>query len=171
MVIGMALTTDAVYAQHAPFEAVHIERERRILLDASPEEVFPLFEPQGRKHWSPGWDPQFLYPASGEARPGAVLMQTHPAHDDPQVWVLADHDPAATFLRYVIFIPPIEAFELEVRCAPTPHGETDATVVYRVTALSEHANEMVQQFFDNDFENAIDGWASAINTYLRQTTN
>ncbi len=175
VVIGMALTPNtaeaqhpAAEAQHAPFEAVHIERERKILLNASPEEVFPLFEPKGRAHWSRGWNPQFLYPVSGDARPGAVLTQTHPAHEDAQVWVLADHDQAAKFLRYVIFIPPIEAFELEVRCGPTPHGETEATVIYRVTALSEHANEMVQDFFDNDFEKAIDGWATAINRYLEE---
>jgi hypothetical protein len=82
------------------------------------------------------------------------------------IWVVADHDPQARMIRYIIFIPDVEAWELEVRCLGTPDGETVASVVYRVTALSEGANAAVETFFAESFESAIDSWGRAINKYL-----
>ncbi len=52
-----------------------------------------------------------------------------------------------------------------------PEGETVASVEYRVTALSEEANDAVRNFFANRFEGAIDSWGSAINAFLKQKTN
>ena len=165
--VGSSLISATASAQTAPFDAVHIERTRSIRLDGTPDQVFPLFEPEGRRLWARHFAPQYLYPQSGEARAGMVFQTVHHEHE-PSIWVLADYDPEDYRMRYVIFIPRTEAWELEIVCEPGPEGQTDATVVYRVTSLSEKANDMVQKFFDDDFEGAIDSWGSAINTYLRR---
>jgi hypothetical protein len=171
MVFYLALViAGAVHAQSDAFEAVHIERSRSIQLAGTPDRVFPLFEPEGRRLWASGWSPEFLFTRSDESLAGTVFRTQPHGHDDWTTWVVAEHDPRAKMIRYVIFIPEVEAWELEIRCVATPHGETVASVEYRVTALSEEANHAVQSFFANRFEDAIDSWGSAINAFLKKKT-
>jgi len=155
------------HTQSRQFEAVHVEREHSIELTAPPAQVFPLFEPEGLALWSVNWRPQLLHPRPGELRAGAVAITKHAAHEESQVWFVADHDPHAYRIRYFNVIPDIEAWEMDISCSDNGRGGTRVTVAYRVTALSEHANKMVQDFFDNDFENGIEGWAEQINAFLR----
>ncbi len=70
--IGVVATNQAA-AQTAPFEAVHFERQQDLQLEGTPEDVFRLFEPSGRQLWAKGFKPEFLFPESGEARPGTVF--------------------------------------------------------------------------------------------------
>ncbi len=155
------------HIQSRPFEAVHSEREHSIELAALPAQVFPLFEPEGLALWSVNWRPLLLHPRSGELRAGAVAIMRHAAHEESQVWFVVDHDPSACRIRYFNVIPDIEAWEMDISCSDNGRGGTQVTVAYRVTALSEHANQMVQDFFDNEFENGVEGWAQKINAYLR----
>ncbi|KPJ88796.1 MAG: hypothetical protein AMS18_13135 [Gemmatimonas sp. SG8_17] len=155
------------HTQGGQFEAVHIEREHSIELAALPAQVFPLFEPGGFALWSVSWKPLLLYPRSGELRAGAVAIMRHAAHEESQVWFVVDHDPNTGRIRYFNVIPEIEAWEMDITCSDNGQGGTRVTVAYRVTALSEHANEMVQDFFDHNFESGVEGWAEKINTYLR----
>ena len=166
LVIASGLAVEGAEVQSAPFEALHFERTRSLQLDGTPEEVFPLFEPEGRQQWASGWDPEFLYSQSGEVQAGTVL-RTSVHGDEWAIWVVADHDPRAKSIRYVIFLPDTEAWELEIRCVPGPQGGTVASVTYRVTALTEEANDPVREFFAEHFEPAMDSWQSAINTVLR----
>jgi hypothetical protein len=47
--VVLGLIPSPVAAQKAAFDAVHVEKEHSILLAGSPEQVFPLFEPEGRR--------------------------------------------------------------------------------------------------------------------------
>ena len=48
------------------FLAQHLTRSHTIHLPATPRDVFPLFSSLGEKHWAQGWQPEMVYPASGE---------------------------------------------------------------------------------------------------------
>ncbi len=67
--------------QKASFEALHIEKEASFELEGAPGDVFSLLEPLGRPRWVKSWTFEFLYPPSGEPRPGAVIRQTHRSGD------------------------------------------------------------------------------------------
>ena len=163
---ALALGTASAFAEaEEPFLAVHHERERAIELDASPDEAFRMFEPKGRELWSSHWKPEYLYPHSGEARKGTVARYKVHGHEWA-VAVVADYEPEARMIRYLIFLPNSEAWEMEIRCLPTPSGKTIANVTYRVTALTPEMNEPVESFFENDFDEAIDAWQPKINAAL-----
>ena len=155
-------------AQAAKFDAVHIEQSHSIRLAAPAEQVFPLFEPRGISSWATRWKLEVLYPSSGPAGKGAVALTRNEHHAEATVWVVADHDAEARRIRYINVIPAVEAWEMEIHCADDGEGGTQATVTYRVTALSQQANEWVQDFFDNRFVVSINGWADRINTYLNE---
>jgi len=167
---GMGLPAGNAAGQHAEhqvvpvetFDAVFFERSRTIRLEGSPEEVFPLFTPEGRQKWS-SFRPVMLR-VSEEGWEGTVFLQPT-IHEEPNTALVADYDPGGRFIRYVTFIPRSEAWEMEIQVGPLDAGSY-ATVTYRVTALSLEANPVITEFFEGHFEPAIDNWADAIDRYL-----
>ena len=131
---------------------LHIERSATVVFDAAAEAVFELPEPQGRARRIKSWNMEYLYPESGDARPGTVTRQVHRSGAVEQVWLLAEHEPA-THIKYVIFVPGMEVWESAIRLRPAPDGRTLTTVEHRITALAEHVDAEVQQFADGFDEN------------------
>ncbi len=76
------------------FTATRLSRTARIRLNAAPATVFPLFTPLGERLWVAGWDPQLVYPASGEAELHGVFCT--PGHDgQPVMWTIVGLEPEA----------------------------------------------------------------------------
>jgi hypothetical protein len=148
------------------FEALHIERTASFELAGPPEEVFPLLEPRGRQLWVTNWSFEFLHPPSGEGRPGAVVRQTLRNGSVEQIWLLAEHQPP-TRIKYVIFVPGMETWELDTRLQSTPEGKTSATTEHRITSLAPSVNAEVQRFAYN-FDNYVKRLQSSINAALQE---
>ena len=166
--LGMGVSAFSADAQTAPFDAVHFERARSLQLAGNPDEVFHLFEPDGRSLWARGFQPEFLHKTSGDSWAGTVFRTAPHGGDDYTTWLVADHKSESRRMRYVIFIPAVEAWEFEVECVANPDGGTVATIVYRITSLSEEANDAVSRFFSDRFDPAMDSWEAAINAYLTE---
>jgi hypothetical protein len=160
---GLLLACEAG-SQENPFEALHIERTQSFELTGPPEEVFPLLEPRGRQRWVTNWSFEFLHPPAGEAQPGAVVRQTLRNGLVEQIWLLAEHQPP-TRIKYVIFVPGMETWELDTRLRSTPEGKTLATTEHRITSLAPSANAEVQRFADN-FDTYVKRLQSSINAAL-----
>lgn len=166
----LAIPQAPAAAQHAgqevvpvePFDAVFFERSRTIRLSGYPDVVFPLFTPEGRQKWS-SFKPVMLR-VPDEGWEGAVYRQPT-IHEEPNTAVVTDYDPRRRYIRYVTFIPRMEAWEMEIQVGPLDEGSY-ATVTYRVTALTPEANPEIEEFFAGHFEMAIDGWAEAIDRFL-----
>ena len=151
-------------AQEPSFEARHIEKEASFELAGTPDEVLSLLEPQGRQQWVKNWTFEYLYPPSGEARPGAVVRQTHRSGAVSQVWLLADHEPPKR-IKYVIFVAGMETWEFDTRLEPTRGGKTRVKVHHRITSLAESVNQEVQHFADG-FEAYVERVRVALNKAL-----
>ena len=159
---GLTLTPLAAVDASAqrPFEPVHIERSGSVTFDASPTEVFAALEPRGKKLRSPSWDVELLHPASGEARPGAVLRQVHKRAGIQQIWTVVESTPPS-HIKYVVFVPDMETWEFDMRLTATDDGGTVVHVDHRITSLSEEANPDVQQFADG-FEAYLARWRTSV---------
>jgi hypothetical protein len=57
-------------------EVIHISREHRIVLDGTPEIVFPMFTPEGEELWVEGWAPDYLHPAGVRATSQDMVFRT-----------------------------------------------------------------------------------------------
>lgn len=147
VLVPLLVSHAALGAQAPAFEARHIEKEATFELDGAPDEVFSLLEPKGRPRWVKSWRFEFLYPPSGEARPGAVIRQTHRSGAVSQVWLLSHHEPPKR-IKYVIFVAGMETWEFDTRLEPTPQGKTRVAVHHRITSLAESVNDEVQRFAD-----------------------
>src|SRR5258706_15885059 len=98
-----------------PFVAQHFTRTQNIHLSASPDRVFPLFDPIGEKQWADGWEPEIMYPLSGEVEEGMVF--TTGSHDEVQViWTVLVFDAAKWRISYLRVTPGSHVAIIDIRC-------------------------------------------------------
>jgi len=147
----------------------HVERSHAIRVDAPPARAFVLFEPVGEKLWAAGWNPEFLHPADGEAREGAVFL-TRAAGEPATVWMIALHRPAEHHVAYARITPGIRAVRVDVRCRPDGPDATLATVTYAYTALSAEPDPYLEGLDEARFREGIESWGGAIAHHLRHGT-
>lgn len=140
-------------------------RTGTIRIAAAPDRAFGLFSPLGEKHWAVGWDPELLYPASGNPEPGAVFATQH--HGEPRtIWTIISVDLRARHIAYVSMRPDAYTAFIEVRCQTESGGGTSATVTYTYTGLSEHGNEYIEAMTEVEYRNRMASWEEAISRYL-----
>ena len=102
-----------------------------------------LFTPEGERAWAAGWDPSYPAPAEDGSEPGTVFQIRHGAH--PGTWIVASREPGRS-IRYARVIADQDAGTVSV----TLDSETQVTVSYDLTALSEPGAAHLAQFAASD---------------------
>jgi hypothetical protein len=143
----------------------HAETSIVLRLPAPPALAFPLFGPVREAEWSPQWSPRILHPADKGQVAGSVFTTTQ--HDQEVVWVLATYDAAALRVGYITVWPGMCATQLDIALKAIGDNETEATVTYRQTALSEAGDEYVKRFASH-FPSQRDHWQQAISNRLQE---
>ncbi len=146
------------------FTAERVTMSQTIHLAASPNRVFPLFEPIGEKAWAEGWDPQMLIPADGTAQKGAVFTTSHPAGGE-SIWTMTAYDPTTLHLAYQRVTPDMQVVFIEIQCEDVQDGTTRATITYTLTGLSAAGNEQLAHLKAHH-QRDVASWEHAINQYL-----
>ena len=156
--------------KNVDFRPVHSEHEATIRVEGTPDEVFSLFEPSGLQLWNGLWkmtEPVFVQ--TGKSLAGSVYRRRIEGHDEPleETRVVADHDPATGRVRYIHFIPGVEAWEYEYTVKPHSDGGTAVTVSLIMTSLSEKANEWVLET-GKHFNKSVKHYVPALNKLLQK---
>jgi hypothetical protein len=141
----------------------HAEATFSFVAEAPLEKVAPLMGADRERAWAPGWDPQFVYPARADDRPGMVFTVAHGL--GRAVWVNTQLDVRAGRMQYVYVIP--DALVTVVTLRLTAQGSaTRVEVEYDRTALSAEANAHVAHLSAMD-RAAGPEWQAQINGHLR----
>ncbi|MFN8448608.1 MAG: hypothetical protein U0521_08470 [Anaerolineae bacterium] len=114
-----------------------VTRSTVIHLNGIPDEVFPLFTPVGEYKWIPDWQPELIYPPSGEAMTNNVFATQHPGHART-IWVTVDYDAEAHHAEYVNITPGFQSIRIDIRCRAVDGG-TEARVTHTLIAIAEAA--------------------------------
>lgn len=128
--------------QYKPDSAPHPRRVRcsgTVRLPAGLAAPLDLFTPEGERAWAAGWDPSYPAPAADDSEPGTVFQTRHGTH--PGTWIVASREPGRS-IRYTRVIADQDAGTVTV----TLDSETQLTVSYDLTALSEPAAAHLAQF-------------------------
>ena len=169
-----AMTPALLSAQPAPTAAAHLKvaRSHSFVVNLPVEKAFPLFEPLGEKNWAEGWHP--VFPAADDLplHDGSVFTVEAP-HPHGQgimksVWTVTAHQPPHA-IEYRNVIVGLRATRIEVRCAAAPGG-TRVTVSYTYTGLSDEGDKLIREITPERYVTMIDGWGTAIATYLKRGT-
>jgi len=153
---------DAEVAAAAP---AHVSNSFEFDVHAPLTETAPLFGPEGERCWAgKHWNPVFVYPQPGKDVEGAVFTIAHGQHT--VVWVNTILDVAGGRMQYVVVIPEVQTFTVDVRLSPVASAVTHVKVTYTRTALDVSANDTVIAMGKMD-GTVGPGWQRAIESYLK----
>ena|SRR5579883_3363340 len=151
----------------ANFVAQQVSRTYSIRVPAPVDRTFPLFEPLGEKHWAYGWNPDMLYPASGEASVGTVFTTQH-AGEPEKIWTIIAYEKEQAHVAYVNVLPHAYVSRIDVCCKPDGSEATNVCVTYTLTALTPHGNQYIERFMEeHHYQAYISSWETAIRYCLR----
>ena len=146
----------------ANFVAEAVTRTGHLTFNAPPTKVFPLFTPEGERHWAAGWNPEILYPRGSDAQEG-MLFRTH--DHGGTLWWLTRYAPKAFSVGYHFVAPDGLARHIEVRCRAAGTG-TEVEVTDTFIGLSDHGNEFVRSLDEKAYSEKMAHWHQAIARYL-----
>ena len=160
------LTASGAEGFQNAFQGKSVTRSAIIHLHGPIAKVFPLFEPTGERAWAPGWEPQVVYPPSGDARNGTVFL-TYDGHGKNETyWTIVEYDAQRHRITYINVIPNYQVRRITVECRETAADQTDATVSYGYTGTTPHGNDDVVKQTEDSYAAKMQHWTLAINHYL-----
>lgn len=144
----------------SPFRPAEVTVRGVLVVDASPDDTFPLFSPEGERLWVPGWDPEWLVPPDG----GWVQGQVFRTRDDAgeSVWVVARLDRESREVTYHRVTAGRSLAIIEVACRPDERRRTLVEVRYRWVGLSEAGNREIVEVDERSFATRMERWAGWI---------
>lgn len=143
----------------------HISHTATIAMNAPPDEVFPLFTPVGERLWISTWNPEYVYPESGEAATGTIFKTAH--GEVETIWVTVNYDVEQHVATYINVTPEVQVIRIDIQCHDAPDAMSTANVTYTHTALSEHGQTVVETVTEAHFRLRMSWWEKAINHYLQ----
>lgn len=147
------------------FVAQRVTRSHTIQLPATPQQVFPLFEPLGEKLWEVDWNPDMLYPLTGEAEVGTTFATRH-ADEPTKVWTIIAYEREQSHVTYFNVLPQSHTSWIDVRCQQAEEQTSRVCVTYTLTALSPQGNALLATFTPQHYQTWISSWQQAITHYL-----
>jgi hypothetical protein len=145
--------------------AQHLERSGRVRVAAPFAKAFKFFTPDGERAWVPGWDPEYLHPRDGTLVEGLTFRTRHQL-DEVTLWLVSRCDEARGAIEYVRVTPGSRMGTVSVLCVTTGAVQTEASITYRLTALSE-AGEAALDAFAAEFSDMLATWERHIADALR----
>ena len=139
-------------------------RTATIELPGPPDEMFPLFTAEGERLWVAGWEPEYVYPLSGEAMSNMVFKTTQ--GDSETIWTTIAYNAEQRRVAYVNVTPDEKVTRIDVECDAAGDGGTLARVSYTLTALTEQGEQAVTRLTEEAYRERMEGWQTAIHYWL-----
>lgn len=148
------------------FRSTRISKRATIILNGSPDIVFPLFGPVLEKEWCDGWDPEILF-STTNLIDEHMIFRTRAKFETETfyTWVLSQYNPENRIVEYTVSTENRIWF-IRVECHQ--HGDkTSVTVSYTFNSLNERGVEYNKISLEQMFERNLEDWSEAINYYLQ----
>ena len=129
-------------------------------------ELFPLFSPEGEKHWVPGWDYKNLMGTIELSEDYVFLTQTHDHGTTDAIWVVKKYDPKSHFVQFYRIEPEDKIGVITVKCTELEARRTGVRVTYKYVPLSATGELFVSEFSESAYEEFINGWQTLLANYF-----
>jgi len=124
-----------------------------------------LFTAKGECLWVPGWEPEYVYPESGEPMTG-MIWKTRSYQDLEEVCVTVDYDTVQHSVTYLKWTEGKHVERFDIQCNAAADGNSDVHVNYTLTALNDEAHAAVESMSEEAYVGWIREWELAVNHYL-----
>lgn len=130
------------------------------------DELFPLFSPEGEKHWVPDWDYENVMGTTELSEDYVFLTRSHDHAGTDAVWVVKKYDPETHVVEFYRIEPEEKVGLVRVKCAAVGERKTSIEVTYRYTALSASGESFIASFDKRAYKECIDEWQSLLSSYF-----
>jgi len=127
-----------------------------------PGEAFRLFTARGEQAWVDGWQPHFPVETPDDTTPGTVFETT--GHGQVTTWLVLESAPARR-ISYARVTPGVRAGTVTVELSEETAGQSEVTVTYALTALTDAARADVRAFADG-YQDFLRSWEDTIAAHL-----
>lgn len=130
-------------------------------------DIFPLFSPEGEKHWVPGWDYKNVMGTTELSDDYVFLTKTHDHGTSDAIWIVKKYDPKLHFVQFYKIEPGEKIGVVTVKCTELEASKTMIRVTYKYLALSKGGEEFITVFNENTYEEFIDEWQKLLTNYFK----
>jgi len=130
-------------------------------------DIFPLFSPEGEKHWVPGWDYKNVMGTTELSDDYVFLTKTHDHGTSDAIWIVKKYDPKLHFAQFYKIEPGEKIGVVTVKCTELEASKTMIRVTYKYLALSKGGEEFITVFNENTYEEFIDEWQKLLTNYFK----
>ena len=172
-----------------------IKQQTSFTVNRPAEVLFPLFSPEGEKHWVPGWDYENIMGStdlhedyvfltaihhrseqhehdqhgSGHHGPGPQhsAHQSLNQHEVPKtIWLVKRYEPSNYFVQYYRVEPGHKVGIVTVYCKPMTQDSTEVEVGYEYIGLSKKGDDFVAGYTAEAHEDFISHWPKLLGHYF-----
>ena len=130
-------------------------------------DIFPLFSPEGEKHWVPGWDYKNVMGTTELSDDYVFLTKTHDHGTSDAIWIVKKYDPKLHFVQFYKIEPGEKIGVVTVKCTELEASKTMIRVTYKYLALSKGGEEFITVFNESTYEEFIDEWQKFLTNYFK----
>jgi hypothetical protein len=143
-----------------------INHTKSFSLDFPISKLFPLFSPEGEKHWVPGWDYENVMGKSELSEDYVFLTKTHHHGATDAIWIVKAYDPESYFVQFYKIEPGYKVGVVTVQCTELNPTKTNIQVTYKYQALSTTGEEFIAGFNERAYEEFIGEWQRLLTNYI-----
>ena len=146
-----------------------IQHSTEFDIEQSVEEVFPLFSPEGEKHWVPDWDYENITGGTTELCEDYIFLTQHHDHAAGKaIWIVKTYEPEAHRIQFYKVEPEDKVGVISVQCTPLGSSATRVNVSYAYTALSRAGEDFLDNFTEAAYRAYIGEWKILLERYFQQ---
>jgi len=135
-------------------------------MDVPAAELFPLFSPEGEKHWVPGWDYENVMGKTELSEDYVFLTKTHDHRTTEAIWIVKKYDSNSHVVQFYKIEPGYKVGVVSVTCTELESSKTEIQVGYKYLALSKAGEEFIAGFNQIGFEEFIGQWQKLLLKYF-----
>lgn len=147
------------------FQARRVNRDYRQTINAPPKIVFPLLCPVREAEWLDGWQYDMIYSESGLVEEGMVFSTPHETEKDT-IWIVAKHDSSTCEVVFARFTNNSRTCLLKIAVKPKGKQKSYVEVSYTTTGITPAGNDVVDEFTEDAFLEAVTFWEKSMNYFL-----
>jgi hypothetical protein len=142
-----------------------VSRSGNFELACDADTAFPLFSPEGERHWVAGWNPTPVFPDTIEFACDTVFRTG--SGDEEAVWTIIEADWQTHRAEYVRVASQSHSARIVVKVEPLEAGRSKATVTYTITAFGKNSADLLAAFAEEAYATKMHDWQKQISAYLK----
>ncbi len=140
-------------------------KQTELIIDADPQQVFPLLCPVREYDWIESWQCRVLYSESGVAEDNCIFETDFAHNGGRETWVVTQYEKDLG-IAFVRFTADEKIIKLDIRLNATGQGGTRLLWRKTYTGLSPAGNQVVAAMA-GEFEQEADRIARMLNHFLK----